>query len=692
MATEVNKIIFEIEITDKGIKRKIDGATVSISKFEKELKKASESTKQLNNELSGRAKLTTNAGLAGATLTELGRTISDSNYGIRGMANNLSQLSTLFITMIQKVDDNIKGFARLTTTLRMLGRELLGPLGIILAFQFVISRMEKADMEAKKTAEGFDKMGDSISDAGRDLKMLRSILERGNLSLEDAQIAVDAANNSYSNLNLTLDDNGRLTKNSTIALDNFILSMEKAAKATALLQQANSLVNDERLKQEEFEKKLGKIDEPGFWGKIGEELNYLGQFLGGGTGAGSANRIIKTREELKNDYIGVLKNQRATERQIFEDSMADIQETFEKEGLLASAFNKNRVANDKNTKQKLLDEIESFSKKSKELLAKDEFELLKIQREADVKRLELAGATEEQIFQVKLYYDLEYFKLLKEANDKFKKENEDYRDEVKKATEFLLRERIKEIKEFESIQKQMFSSLSTLLGGFSDVQKEIHQGNIDRINREKDLVLQNDELTQKEKERRLRQIESQEIAAQKRKIKSERDMFTLQQTLKIAQAALSLKLYLMEQTQEAELLKSKATGYSAEVTMDAEKNIAAGSGSIGKFVSVLGPIAGPIAYGAMIAGMIATIVKARKQAKNAIKNLVPSTNISDGSTGGGAAVQAPAFNVVGATQTSQLAQTIAGADDKPLRAYVVASDVSTAQELERSTIEGASIG
>ena len=29
--------------------------------------------------------------------------------------------------------------------------------------------------------------------------------------------------------------------------------------------------------------------------------------------------------------------------------------------------------------------------------------------------------------------------------------------------------------------------------------------------------------------------------------------------------------------------------------------------------------------------------------------------------------------------------------DKPIKAFVVASDVSTAQELERSTIEGASI-
>ena len=88
--------------------------------------------------------------------------------------------------------------------------------------------------------------------------------------------------------------------------------------------------------------------------------------------------------------------------------------------------------------------------------------------------------------------------------------------------------------------------------------------------------------------------------------------------------------------------------------------------------------------------MIATIIKARNSAKNAIKNLVPSA----GGGGGGSApvVQAPAFNVVGATQESQLAQAISGADSKPLKAFVVASDISTAQELERSTIEGASIG
>ena len=111
--------------------------------------------------------------------------------------------------------------------------------------------------------------------------------------------------------------------------------------------------------------------------------------------------------------------------------------------------------------------------------------------------------------------------------------------------------------------------------------------------------------------------------------------------------------------------------------------------SLGSFMTALGP-AGIIAFGASIGVALASIKKARDAAKNQIANLVPEAS----SIGGGSntSVQAPAFNVVGATQTSQLAQTIAQADGEPLRAYVVASDLTTAQELERSKIEGSSIG
>jgi hypothetical protein len=69
-----------------------------------------------------------------------------------------------------------------------------------------------------------------------------------------------------------------------------------------------------------------------------------------------------------------------------------------------------------------------------------------------------------------------------------------------------------------------------------------------------------------------------------------------------------------------------------------------------------------------------------------------------GSSGGGISVpatstpSAPAFNVVGASETNQLAEALGEQAQQPVQAFVVSNDVSTAQELDRNIIQGASIG
>ncbi len=85
-----------------------------------------------------------------------------------------------------------------------------------------------------------------------------------------------------------------------------------------------------------------------------------------------------------------------------------------------------------------------------------------------------------------------------------------------------------------------------------------------------------------------------------------------------------------------------------------------------------------------------------------IKSVDPSgrgntgTVPTGGGGGGGSAPTMesvpPAFNIVGASGTNQLADAIGGQTQQPTKAYVVASDVSTAQEMDRNIIEGASIG
>jgi len=63
-----------------------------------------------------------------------------------------------------------------------------------------------------------------------------------------------------------------------------------------------------------------------------------------------------------------------------------------------------------------------------------------------------------------------------------------------------------------------------------------------------------------------------------------------------------------------------------------------------------------------------------------------------GATGGGATIsQPPAFNVVGASSTNQLADAIGSQSQEPVKAYVVSNDVTTAQSMDRNIVNGASI-
>ena len=75
---------------------------------------------------------------------------------------------------------------------------------------------------------------------------------------------------------------------------------------------------------------------------------------------------------------------------------------------------------------------------------------------------------------------------------------------------------------------------------------------------------------------------------------------------------------------------------------------------------------------------------------------MPKPSVGGVSTGGGgeatpALPAPPSFNIVGATETSQLADAIGGQTQQPVQAYVVANDVTTAQSLENNIVEGATL-
>jgi hypothetical protein len=103
-----------------------------------------------------------------------------------------------------------------------------------------------------------------------------------------------------------------------------------------------------------------------------------------------------------------------------------------------------------------------------------------------------------------------------------------------------------------------------------------------------------------------------------------------------------------------------------------------------------GGIFGFVGAAAVIAGGLANV-------KNITASKDPRPPSFAKSAGGGTSTPTapastpPAFNIVGASGTNQLAETIAGQTQKPIKAFVTSQDVTTAQSLERNIVEGASI-
>jgi hypothetical protein len=140
-------------------------------------------------------------------------------------------------------------------------------------------------------------------------------------------------------------------------------------------------------------------------------------------------------------------------------------------------------------------------------------------------------------------------------------------------------------------------------------------------------------------------------------------------------------------------LKNKASITMAEANLDAAKGGEAVASGLGETLKLGFPdaILPLIAYGATAAGVIGGIISAVKSTKKVAASVGGSASGSS-TTPQKPVVNAPAFNIVGQSETSQLTETIAGATQEPVRAYVVSTEITTAQSLERNIVQGATIG
>ena len=653
MADKRNKLTYTIEINDKG-KIKVEGLTRSFVKAETAFKKLGDEIKSTTKD--GLNPMIDKTGLAGATLVELGRTISDSNYGIRGMANNFSQLSTLMITLISTTGGLTKGIQALT-------KAFMGPLGLIIIFQIIIALIEKFDMESSKTKDSLDNIGTAGASAGSNLKILRDVMDDSTLSTKELERAVNKANAEYKDLNIQIGENGKVTEESRKQIDSKILSLERLAKATAIQKEIEEVFTKIVSNQIKEQENLRTAEIEGL-----AIINALRQTEAGNVMATLVEMTVGEKA-IRDKRIAGIKENAKEERDALNQRLEDLKAMIVDEDLLDEIFKDPRGRG------------KGLPKRAKERLLEFDNELKNFFLDVDKDGVE--GVLVKGIERVKNIYK-PLFESAKDGLVPLAELGREY-DEVLGRNEESLKAGLRFIKEQAKEVTGLFKASQQSLKFVGDTILSYHDARMDALARERDYILHSGELTGAAQKKAVEDLERREIKAQERKIKAERDLFTIKQSLLIAEELMKIKADFAERKRMFEQQTVYFVNAQGRIVAKAAESTADATFSIGEFARQLGPV-GIAAYAVTIGGLIASIMSARKKAQASLSSL-GAPSMGGGSIGGGGGVEAPDFNVVGASPESQLAQSVLGQQQKPLRAFVVNKDIKTAEELERNTIK-----
>lgn len=608
-----------IDVKGKEAKIQVDGVQKSF--------------KELNHELNrmqqGAQGASAATGAASATVLELGRAVSDSNYGIRGMANNLSQLATNFIYTTKQAGTLLGG-------LKNIGQALMGPLGIILLFQGAIAMLERWSMTTEKTTEEVKGLNDSLGAAASNLRILRDTLKKGFLTQEEANEAVKKANEEYGDLNLSLDENNELTKESKIAIDNKIESLKHLAKALAL----QSLLEEKYSELLSLESKQVELDTDAKI-KNAAAINAINTSLKGtGTAVAQASAQRATAaQETGQEAIDSLKKE-----------IEGLLELAGEEGLVSELFKPKSSRGKRTTtkKEKLPVFGDSIFDVDALLQGYDESKTL----EFDLQRRRVETR--------QLYYDEARIQA-SEANNRILEDEISHRERMAGLLEEGSLERIEAENEIAmmrmDLQDQEFEHEMLLL----DLKMQAQLEYVDFVSG-------------------LGQVfttlgkESEALA---------------KVGLVVQKGAAIAGVVIQAQKANAEVLSASATEigfYKAAAAVNA-LNPAALSFYEGKALEAKAGAAkrisrNNIGAGIAIANILATTLTSRTAPSG-------GGRAGGGEGGGGRTFD---FNLVGTTGTNQLAEAVGAQFQEPIQAYVVSSQITSQQELDLQIETGASLG
>jgi len=651
MADNTNNIVYRIEVDSESGKINVDGVTKSFEQADKAfLKLQKDVAKGIPNTTKNVKNLGDATGSATSATMELSRVISDAPYGIRGMANNITQL----VSQLGTASTKAGGFGE---ALKLMGKQLLGPLGVVFAITAAVSALDYFYGANKKAEEGVKSFRKEVEELNTTLlkqadhtklasesideylKLLikRKEIEKQLSALADKQQPLEeGVENLKKSLKtfkekLAADEDNVFLQNKVIELDKLIESEQ--TKINTLYRDGQKILDD----YNESKDNLTKAQE------------------------GTVKALELEKNELKKMQKEVAKSPAVWKT--YEAAIQSVQDKIDaitggKDGKMkkVSYFDIKGIAEGRG---KILAEIMKTDEKIALLSAKDKKSRLIIQRHYHLQRLGKAtGANKELIAAYEKYYDdlirLEEKKLLGKSKIDPKKPTSmgATPDEIKEA------QRLKTEARLEALMEASASIGNFLDGEYSrEITRE--QNKTNALNNELRERLNNENLSKSERKSIQLEIARNDEALRIKQEVLEKKRFKTQKAINISQALLST--YLAAAQVQANPL-------------------------------ALDPITKGIMMGATIATGLANVATIARQKFQSSAGATSTAGALGGGGSGGNGDRSFNFNLAGASRENQLANALQGRFDQPLQAFVVSRDITNAQQLDADIRTNSSFG
>ena len=673
--------------------------------------KTAQTTRQLSKLQENQAR---SAGLAGAATFELGRTISDMPFGIVAVTNNISQMGTLFAALVA----NANG---LRNALRLIGTQLMGPAGILIAFQVVtaaITYFAQSSNKAKKEAAG---LSASLREEAAAIEIVTERLSKGNLTLQERLDILEKYGIINKQVKEDLKEIGLTEEETNKILEQKNLLIEKRAALEAAREISQSGDDPEDIREEAAEdlfrletslfeertkrievlntaRRMGNITEEKYKENLAKINNDIDSRLLENAGA-----IERAKAKIRGIDIGEaeLKAQIFDlEKDINDIISARIELEEKRKKALDELFDARVDREEELTDEAVLEkDLRKFKTHYAQLLELKKYQLSEQQKK------ELEGVDDPTtVNAIKKKYGILFQSLNDEFADKFKEGIEEILDQKidvsKKAKIGLLdlidgpeqteaekwaAGEVKKIgdavtKEFQKRQSSKGErnwfvdtfgvSQENIEAGIAAAQSALSTiGDIFAAEAEREIALEtnrtnmlNDQLKQR--------LANEQLSADERD-KINQQIARNQAELVAKENAINKKRF--EQEKAVNMAMAVVDTFSAATGVLADTKG-------GTFARIAGMIA-------VITAGLANVAMISRQQFTA--KAMPTANLSSQGAGGGTGDRV--FNVVGASPQTQIAEAISAVEERPVKAYVVSSDVTSAQELDRRIVEGASI-